>query len=264
MTVLRLPLLKNRWMTISVSAVIVVVTIAAAIGFVWIPTSQSGSRTTSFWDAICSAAGVPVRFRPIQLAPTAANRPSDVVTTYARSDTPDDKSISRGAKAAMQCTACHIAHGTNITAFPNLAGQTNSVIYKQLADFKAGHRSSSVMETIAKALDAQTMRDLAAYYADLPRTYPIRWVDDAAQPPALVRNGAPMRGIAACASCHGASKNSVFTPRLEGQPVDYLSAQLANFSRAERHNDINAQMRNVTRHLTTSEIREVSTYYASR
>ena len=264
MTATRFPLLKNRWMTISVSAVIVVATVAAAIGFVWIPTSQNGSTVTSFWDAICSAAGVPNKYRPLLIAATLTNRPSDLFTTDVMIGAADANSIARGAKAAMQCTGCHLAHGTNTSAFPNLAGQINAVIYKQLVDFKTGHRSNGVMQPIAMTLDPPTMRDLAAYYSNLPRTYPLRSIDGDATPPTLVLNGAPMRGIAACVSCHGDSKNSVFTPRLEGLPIAYLSAQLNSFSHTERHNDINSQMRNVARHLTPSEIDDISHYYASR
>lgn len=260
--------LKNYWLTISVGSVLVIVMVAAAIGFIWIPISQNGSAVTSFWDAICSAAGVPNNDRAgklaAALATNAINRPSNLIAATAILGSRDEKVISRGAKLAQQCTACHIAHGTNATAFPNLAAQIDTVIYKQLSDFKAGHRSNPIMQPIAMSLDDQSMRDLAAYYADLPRTYPLRPVDSSLTPPALVRNGAPMRGIAACASCHGVIKNSSFTPRLEGLPVDYLSAQLTRFSRAERHNDINAQMRNSARHLTANEIVAVSHYYASR
>jgi cytochrome c553 len=267
MTAIRFPLLKNRWMTISVSTVIVVATVAAAIGFVWIPTSQNGSTVTTFWDAICSAAGVPSPYRPLQIAETATNRPSDLFAPSVVTDKRDGKSISRGTELAMQCTGCHVAGGANSSAFPNLAGQIDTVIYKQLADFKAGHRTNSIMQPIARTLDAQAMQDLAAFYSSLPRSYPLiplRLLSEGLPPPALVLNGAPMRGIAACASCHGDRKNTGFTPRLEGQPFDYLSAQLVSFSHAERHNDINTQMRNVMRHLTVKEIAEVASYYASR
>ncbi len=255
---------KNRLTAISVGVVLAVGSVAAGIGFVWIPTSQNGSTATGFFDAICSAAGVPLAYRPLKLAATATNRPSDIMTANWALGTHDDKEIARGAALAMSCTACHIAHGTNATAFPNLAGQVDAVIYKQLNDFKAGHRINPIMQPIAMSLDDRSMRDLAAYYADLPRTYPLQAIEDSLQPPALVRNGAPMRGVAACASCHGDSKNSAFTPRLDGMPVEYLTTQLTNFSHAERHNDINQQMRNVARHLSATDIVDVSRFYAGR
>jgi cytochrome c553 len=258
------PAKKNRLAAISVGVVLAVGSIAAVIGFVWIPTSQNGSTTTSFFDAICSAAGVPLAYRPLKITATAANRPSDIITANWMLGAHDDKEIARGASLAMRCTACHIAHGTNATAFPNLAGQIDAVIYKQLNDFKAGHRLNPIMQPIAMSLDDRSMRELAAYYADLPRTYPLQAIDASMQAPALVRNGAPMRGIAACASCHGDSKNSAFTPRLDGLPVDYLTTQLTHFSQAARHNDINLQMRNVARHLNAAEIADVSRYYAGR
>ncbi len=267
MTFLRSPSLKNWWMTISVSVVIGIATVATAIGFVWIPLSQNGSTATTFWDAICSASGVPLEYRALKITATATNRPSDLVARAAVMGPHDAESVARGTKVATQCTACHITQGSNDTSFPNLAGQINAAIYKQLADFKAGHRTNAIMQPIATMLDEQTMHDLAAYYSSLPRIYPLqplRSLKDGSMPPTLVRNGSPMRGIAACASCHGDRKNSAFTPRLEGMPVNYLTNQLISFSRAERHNDINTQMRNVTRHLTAGEITEIAQFYASR
>lgn len=260
--------IKSYWLTVSVGSVLLIAMVAAAIGFIWIPITQNGSTVTTFWDAICSAAGVPDNDRAAavaaKIATTGINRPSNLIAATAVLGTRDEKVISRGAKLAQQCTVCHIAHGTNATAFPNLAAQIDKVIYKQLSDFKAGHRSSLIMQPIAMSLDDRSMRDLAAYYADLPRIYPLQSVDPSVTPPVLVLSGAPMRGIAACASCHGENKNSAFTPRLEGLPVDYLSTQLMRFSGAERHNDINAQMRNAARHLTPNEIVAVSHYYASQ
>jgi cytochrome c553 len=106
------------------------------------------------------------------------------------------------------------------------------------------------------------MRDIAAYYASLPLPR------NAVQPrqgdvPVLVRNGAPMRNIAPCASCHGGEMaiktGAVF---LEGNSAVYIKAQLVAFATAARHNDINAQMRNVARNMTLDEMDQVAKYYA--
>ena len=94
--------LKNYWLTISVGCVLVVAMVAAAIGFKWIPITQNGSTVTSFWDAICSAAGVPNDDRAAKLnaasATNASNRPSNLVAATAVLGTHDEKAISRGAK----------------------------------------------------------------------------------------------------------------------------------------------------------------------
>jgi len=104
------------------------------------------------------------------------------------------------------------------------------------------------------------MRDLAAYYAYLPRVY-----DEPASgggAPRIVAEGAPMRNIAPCGACHGELGNKIGAPWLEGQPVTYLRAQLDAFVNGTRRNDINQQMRNVARGMTPAEIIAGSRYYA--
>jgi cytochrome c553 len=65
--------------------------------------------------------------------------------------------------------------------------------------------------------------------------------------PAIARNGAPMRNVAPCGSCHGDIDLKTATPRLEGEPLAYIRRQLTAFANGTRRNDINAQMRNVAR-----------------
>lgn len=65
--------------------------------------------------------------------------------------------------------------------------------------YRNGQRSSAVMQGLAKGLSDQDVRDLAAYYAYLPkaRTAPTTYDESL---PALVRVGAPLRNIAPCIS----------------------------------------------------------------
>ncbi len=106
------------------------------------------------------------------------------------------------------------------------------------------------------------MRDLAAYYAYLPRESADRVAGG--EPPRIVSNGAPMRSIAPCGACHGELASKVGAAWLEGQPVVYLRAQLAAFASGARRNDINEQMRNVARGMTTEEIDAASRFYAGQ
>ena len=103
------------------------------------------------------------------------------------------------------------------------------------------------------------MRDLAAYYAALRVEPPL---EEPEPMPVLVRNGAPMRNIGACATCHGKIARKTATPYLAGQPEDYLRSQLQRFASGERRNDLNGQMRNVARRMTPEEIATVARYYA--
>lgn len=256
--------LKNRWFTVCVGSVLLVAVLSALIGFVWLPMAQARQPGTSLWDAICRAAGVVQPSRAWQQSATPVKRPTDVIVTANMMAPADALSIGRGATLAMQCTMCHGARGVSLAGSPNLAGQPDSMIYKQLRDFKAGHRINAIMQSMAANLDDPAMRDLAAYYASLPHEPSV--VSSIPRPvaPVLVRNGAPMRGIAACAGCHAQTIYRTATPHLNGQPQSYIETQLNAFASGARGNDINSQMRNVARHMTPAEIVEVAAYYAAQ
>ena len=51
--------------------------------------------------------------------------------------------------------------------WPNLAGQKEAYIAKQLRDFQSGKRKDPVMTSMAKPLSEQDIKDLAAYYSSL-------------------------------------------------------------------------------------------------
>ena len=112
--------------------------------------------------------------------------------------------------------------------------------------------------------DDQDMRDLAAYYHYLPREGNAISATVAQETPIIVSNGAPMRNIGACASCHAQLSGKAAIPLLDGEPESYIRAQLQAFAAGNRHNDINEQMRNVTRHMTSEEIDAAARYYANR
>jgi len=255
---------KNIWFTASVGAVLAVAAIAALIGFVWIPHFQSNKTITGLWDSICTAAGVPEVFYPAQLPTSPTASPSNVIVTAQMMAPADSLSIGRGATLAMRCTMCHGIRGMSQANSPNLAGQFDAAIYKQLRDFKSGHRKSTTMQPLALNLSDQDMRDLAAYYAYLPRERSVTSLNQQQPPPVVVRNGAPMRNIAACASCHGDQASNPVAPRLDGEPEIYIRTELQGFASGARHNDINEQMRNVTRQMTPEEIDAAARYYASR
>ena len=157
---------------------------------------------------------------------------------------------------------CHGARGLSQADSPNLAGQYPVAIYKQLVDFKTSARASAVMAPLVANLNDADMRDLAAYYAYLPRVSDQPPNTDV--PPRIVTNGAPMRGIAPCGACHGELDSKAGAAWLEGQPAVYLRTQLEAFSSGARRNDIGEQMRNVARRMTPQEIDAASRFYADR
>lgn len=71
------------------------------------------------------------------------------------------------AKSGM-CAACHGAEGVSaIPMYPNLAGQKEAYIAKQLKDFKSGKRKDPVMAPMAMPLTDDDIANLAAFYASI-------------------------------------------------------------------------------------------------
>ncbi|HEX3954675.1 MAG TPA: c-type cytochrome [Stellaceae bacterium] len=254
----RVASLRNRWFAASIGITAAIALIGFAIGFLWLPLAQPGQRFGGVCDAICSAAGLLHNPSSSEQVVAAGYPTTRVEVIPQMLDGANAVSIGRGATLALRCTMCHGARGLSEANSPNLAGQYSIAIYKQLADFKTGARISAVMAPLVADLSDADMRDLAAYYAYLPRL-----TDSSANsPPRIVASGAPLRGIAPCGACHGEVGAKAGAAWLEGQPVAYLHAQLAGFAGGARHNDIDEQMRNVARAMTPQEIDAASRYYA--
>lgn len=76
--------------------------------------------------------------------------------------------IAEGKTKAATCAGCHGANGIGISEeFPNLAGQKQTYILKQLKAFKEGSRKDPTMSAMAAALSDAEMQDLAAYFSSL-------------------------------------------------------------------------------------------------
>src|SRR5262249_6745782 len=258
----RIASFRNPWFTTSVAITAAIALVAAVVGFVWLPLAHPGERFKGVWDAICSAAGL------VRNAPSSAQIVrADYLTTSVEIDPQmlrgaSGESIGRGATLALRCTMCHGARGLSQADTPNLAGQYPVTIYKELVDFKTGARASAVMAPLVADLSDADMRDLAAYYAYLPRVSAPQ--PAAGEPPRIVASGAPLRGIAPCGACHGEVDRKASAAWLEGQPAIYLHTQLAAFATGARHNDIGEQMRNIARVMTVEEIDAASRYYSNR
>jgi cytochrome c553 len=253
---------SNRVFRRSVVALVVFTLSMILIGFVWLPSVHEDFTVEGLWAGLCRAAGVPARWGPeSQSEEEGGSTKVVLVPSMARAGT--SAAVGRGATLALNCTMCHGARGTSVSNSPNLAGQYPEVVIKQLQDYRTGHRSSPIMEAIANSLSEQDMRDLAAYYAFLPkaRTAPTLYDETL---PALVRVGDPLRNIAPCISCHGGVDQKLGAPWLEGMPKQYLVDQLNAFAKGTRRNDPGAQMRNMVRAMTAAEIDEVATFYARK
>ncbi|RZI44722.1 c-type cytochrome [Herbaspirillum sp. HC18] len=253
--------MRNPWFLRSVGAVIALALVSALVGFLWVPYRQAGGDLDSLWEAICRAAGAPAERTP---AGDIGKTTSSDVIVVPRMIAADKISAGRGGTLALRCTMCHGTRGMSEANTPNLAGQDAESIYKQLRDLQSGHRKSEIMAPHARNLTDQEMRDLAAYYSELPRQKPPPSLIEQLKAPRIVQIGAPMRNVAPCISCHGGSDKKTATPLLDGEPEAYLRTQLLAFADGTRRNDIGGQMRNVARQMTREEIEQAVRYYAQR
>jgi cytochrome c553 len=167
------------------------------------------------------------------------------------------------------CAACHGPDGNSaIPANPSIAGQHPEYVFKQLGNFKSeggkpAERPSPVMTAMVANLSKDDMANLAAYFASQqakPREARNAELVKIGQ--TIYRGGVMGRGIAACASCHGANGSGIPAqfPRVAGQHAQYTSDQLKAFRVGSRTNDPNRMMRTIATKLTDREIDALAQY----
>jgi len=250
-----------RWFATSIVITLLIAALSVVTGFVWLPVAERDSPFRSVWDAFCSSVGL-VRKSPVSVVSNPNYKTSTVVVSAGMLPAATAESIGRGGTLALRCTMCHGPRGVSDAMTPNLAGQYAPAIYKQLRDFKSGARTNPIMNPRVDNLSDEDMRDIADFYAYLPRQRPYH---SGTQPtPPIVMHGAPMRNIPPCAVCHGTIGYKVGTEWLEGESPVYLRAQLMAFASGERHNDISEQMRNVARGMSPTEMEQAAAYYAGK
>jgi cytochrome c553 len=143
-----------------------------------------------------------------------------------------------GSRLYAPCVVCHQpnAWGSPDGTIPNLAGQQNRYLEKQMSLFRTGARMDTAMQVVAKHPtfgSAQTIEALAIYLSSLT-----------ANPKPVVGAGNHLRlgeelFTHICAACHGADGrgnpgNRV--PRISGQHFPYLRNQIE--AAAELHKDL--------------------------
>ncbi len=73
-----------------------------------------------------------------------------------------------GKAKSATCAGCHGAAGVSANPlWPNLAGQQDAYLVKQIKAFRDGSRSDPMMSPMAKPLSDADIDNLAAYYSSL-------------------------------------------------------------------------------------------------
>ncbi len=173
----------------------------------------------------------------------------------------DSGDAARGLPA---CMSCHGAAGNStMVANPKLSNQIEAYTYKQLVDFTTPQRQQPVMTTYAKMLSDDEKRHIAAYLAtQKAKPGAAKNKDTVELGRKIYRGGIAEKGVAACASCHGANAGGIPAqyPRLSGQHQDYTYAQLDAFKTGTRKNSV--QMTTLAQRMSPEEMKAVSDYIA--
>ena len=73
-----------------------------------------------------------------------------------------------GKAKSATCAGCHGANGISaVPTYPNLAGQKEAYLVKQMKAFKDGTRTDPTMNAMAKPLSDADIANLSAFYAGL-------------------------------------------------------------------------------------------------
>jgi cytochrome c553 len=181
--------------------------------------------------------------------------PAKGETIYTNGDT---------ARNIPACVSCHGAAGAStIVQNPKLAGQHETYLYKQLADFKTPERNNPIMSPISKVLTDEEMKNIAAYLdKQAPKPGAARNKDSIELGKKIYRAGIATKSVPACAACHGATGSGIPAQfaRLDGQHQDYTLAQLNAFGNGARQNS--PQMVTIAKRMSEDEMKAVADYIA--
>jgi cytochrome c553 len=174
-----------------------------------------------------------------------------------------------------RCRECHGDHGkvegdNESMKVPRLAGQHPDYLLKQLRDFASGARKHEFMNRVAADLDPLDAADIIAFYVQQEgKGARATGPQPRADIERLYREGDPVRGVLACAACHGADgKTSIaqpgvpgnLIPVIGGQDRHYLEEQLLNWRSGARSNSPAAIMNIAVKSLTTNELQALAEY----
>lgn len=155
---------------------------------------------------------------------------------------------------AKPCTTCHGVKGISTnTTYPNLAGQKQGYLNKEITAFRDGKRHNPQMLPYVKLLSDDDITVLAHYFSQQK--------NDAKTSETYNKKGENVR--ARCISCHGMKGITVtqLWPNLAGQQAMYLQKQLHAFKSGERQSPI---MQVIAQELSDEQIKAVAEYYSQQ
>lgn len=177
------------------------------------------------------------------------------------------------APRVQPCATCHGEQGraTADGYYPRIAGKPAGYLFEQLLHFRDGHRQHELMRYFVERQREDYLRAMAEHFAalELPYPPPLPARADAetlARGEALVRQGDAMRGLPACADCHGAALTGLqpAVPGLLGLPYDYLAAQLGAWREGLRRARAPDCMARIANALAPADIEALAAWLAAQ
>jgi cytochrome c553 len=191
-------------------------------------------------------------------------------TTIAGGMSAGEGDAKAGQTKSELCQGCHGADGISIdpTTFPNLAGQFEGYIFKQVQDFQLGNRNDDTMSAMAAMVtERQDLKDIAAYFASQKQMKgkPSGSKVANAGKKIFETGNKKLGDYGACVRCHGEngkgkSKTISLFPVIGGQQKAYVIKQLKDFKAGTRVNDPAGMMAMVAKGLDDKEIEAVADY----
>jgi cytochrome c553 len=168
-----------------------------------------------------------------------------------RAQTPSPGDQGKGKAAAASCAGCHGDQGVSTSpANPSLAGQDAEYLAAAMRSYKDGSRSDETMKGLVAALDENTIKDMAAFYANQQPKQP------SVRKPLSTEEWAQR-----CDRCHGLNGNSTDPrlPALAGQRLDYLEKVLNDYRTRVRKKSEMTAMSDV---LSEDDIKHLAAHYS--
>jgi cytochrome c553 len=79
--------------------------------------------------------------------------------------------VAAGRQKALACQTCHGLDGlSKMPEAPNIAGDPEQYLVRQMNAFKKGERKNEMMSVVVQPLSDQDIADLSAYYAAIEVT----------------------------------------------------------------------------------------------
>ncbi len=176
-----------------------------------------------------------------------------------------------GESKIALCIGCHGIKGyqasfPEVYKVPMISGQSAAYIVSALTAYQKGERKHPTMRSIASALSAKDMADIAAYYEvhgkDPAATLPEKATEPTGKVAELVTKGA-------CNSCHGANYSKPLAPgypKIAGQHKDYLFMALKSYKSENQATwgRSNGVMGGVAKQFSLAELKEIAAYISQQ